>query len=200
MSTFDLRVTEKASRMLRDTLDPDSQTDHAVRVVARRYGVRRFRYSLDVVSADDAREDDQEIVLDNGVKLWIDPPSASALAGASVDFVDKGGLRGAGFAFDNPQERAGFDDPLERRLQALLDDEINPGIAAHGGVIELVEVKEGIAYLHMGGGCQGCGSAAATLAQGVEVRVRELFPEITGVVDITVHSQGQNPYYPSGRG
>ena len=95
-----------------------------------------------------------------------DPRSAEALAGATVDFIDLGGLQGAGFKFDNPQEKANFDDPLSQKLQEALDKEINPSIAAHGGVIELVEVKDGVAYVHMGGGCQGCGSAAATLRQG----------------------------------
>ena len=73
--------------------------------------------------------------------------------------------------------------------------QINPQIAAHGGFAELVAVEGSIAYLRMGGGCQGCGMAAVTLSQGIEVAILDSVPEITEVVDVTDHAGGTNPYY-----
>ena len=77
----------------------------------------------------------------------------------------------------------------------VLEEQINPAIASHGGHAELVAVEEPIAYLRLGGGCQGCGMAAVTLSQGIEVAILESVPEITEVVDVTDHASGANPYY-----
>jgi Fe/S biogenesis protein NfuA len=84
---------------------------------------------------------------------------------------------------------------VEQRVMQVLDHQINPSIAAHGGVAELVAVEGGIAYLRLGGCCQGCGMASVTLSQGIEHTISDAIPEITGVIDVTDHSSGQNPYY-----
>ena len=68
-------------------------------------------------------------------------------------------------------------------------------MAGHGGVIELLDYKDGVVYLRMGGGCQGCGMANVTLKQGIERMLREEIPEILQVVDTTDHAGGTNPYY-----
>lgn len=85
--------------------------------------------------------------------------------------------------------------PVAERIRALLDQEINPAIAAHGGYISLVSLEEDVAYLRMDGGCQGCGMADVTLREGVAARIREAVPEIADVRDVTDHGQGANPYY-----
>jgi Fe/S biogenesis protein NfuA len=77
----------------------------------------------------------------------------------------------------------------------ILAEEINPAIASHGGVAQLVSVDEGIAYLRLGGGCQGCGMAAVTLGQGIKVAILEGVPAIRDVVDVTDHAAGANPYF-----
>ena len=77
----------------------------------------------------------------------------------------------------------------------VLDQEINPAIASHGGHAELVAVEGSIAYLRLSGGCQGCGMAAVTLSQGIEVAILDSIPEITEVIDVTDHATGENPYY-----
>ena len=77
----------------------------------------------------------------------------------------------------------------------VLDQEINPAIAAHGGYAELVAVEGSIAYLRLSGGCQGCGLAAVTLSQGIEVAILDNVSEITEVIDVTDHASGANPYY-----
>lgn len=83
---------------------------------------------------------------------------------------------------------------LPTRIQAILDGQINPGVAGHGGKIELIEVKGSAAYLKMSGGCQGCGAAKLTLKQGVEKTLLAQLPEITEVIDVTDHSAGTSPF------
>ena len=77
----------------------------------------------------------------------------------------------------------------------VLEEQINPAIASHGGYAKLVAVESSIAYLRLGGGCQGCGMAAVTLSQGVEAEILDAVPEISEVVDVTDHASGTNPYY-----
>jgi Fe/S biogenesis protein NfuA len=86
-------------------------------------------------------------------------------------------------------------DPLARAVRQLLDTEINPAVASHGGYIGLLDIADGVAYVQMGGGCQGCGLAEVTLSQGVRTAIVDRFPEIVEVVDTTDHASGTNPYY-----
>ena len=81
------------------------------------------------------------------------------------------------------------------QIQAMLDRDVNPMVASHGGVINVLGVKETTLYLHMGGGCQGCGMAAVTLRQGVETAVAREFPQIERILDSTDHAAGTNPFY-----
>lgn len=84
---------------------------------------------------------------------------------------------------------------LKDKVQHLLDTMINPAVAGHGGWIQLVNVKETVIYLQMGGGCHGCAASMATLREGVERLIKEQIPEVTEVVDATDHSTGQTPYF-----
>jgi Fe/S biogenesis protein NfuA len=90
---------------------------------------------------------------------------------------------------------ADLSGPVAQRVQQVLEQQINPSIASHGGTASLVAVEEGTAYLRLGGGCVGCGMATVTLSQGIEVAIREAVPEIEHVVDVTDHASGTNPYY-----
>jgi Fe/S biogenesis protein NfuA len=83
----------------------------------------------------------------------------------------------------------------EEKVRTLLSERINPAIASHGGVAQLVSVEGSIAMLELGGGCQGCGLAAVTLRQGIERAILEAIPEIDEVVDVTDHAMGTNPFY-----
>jgi Fe/S biogenesis protein NfuA len=84
---------------------------------------------------------------------------------------------------------------VAQRLLQVLEEQINPAIAAHGGRADLVAVEADTAYLRLSGGCAGCGMAAVTLSQGIEVAIRESVPEIVNIVDVTDHASGTNPYY-----
>jgi Fe/S biogenesis protein NfuA len=88
-----------------------------------------------------------------------------------------------------------LDSDLARRVVAVLERDVNPSIAAHGGHAELVGIEGATAYLRLGGGCQGCGMATVTLSQGIEVAITEAVPEIDAIVDVTDHASGSNPYF-----
>jgi Fe-S cluster biogenesis protein NfuA len=84
---------------------------------------------------------------------------------------------------------------MKEKIQYLLAHKINPGVAAHAGFVELIDVKDNNVYIRLGGGCQGCGAADFTLRQGIEAIIRKEVPEIRQILDITDHSAGMNPYY-----
>ncbi len=190
--TFTLGLTDTARERLMEFLEAEECKDAAVRVVARRMG-RRFRYGMDLVGEEGPEEGDTTVE-DGGVRLVVDSESLEHLNGTTIDFAEEDGR--AGFRFENPNAAAPSFEPgsVAARIQTLLDDEINPSIAGHGGFIDLVKFEDGVAYVFMGGGCTGCGMAAMTLYQGVEGRIKEAVPEVERVEDTTQHASGQNPY------
>jgi NFU1 iron-sulfur cluster scaffold homolog, mitochondrial len=96
-----------------------------------------------------------------------------------------------------PKSENGLESPAGKAVQNLLDLDINPALASHGGHVELVEIREPIAFVKFSGGCQGCGMAQATLKNGVEANIREKVPEIIEVRDVTDHASGVSPYFAS---
>ncbi|MFN2489535.1 MAG: NifU family protein [Actinomycetota bacterium] len=115
-------------------------------------------------------------------------PSPAVGAGAGGDLSAVGAGAGGDLSGDVPQ-----------RVHQVLEEHINPAIAAHGGRADLVAVEEGTAYLRLSGGCQGCGMASVTLGQGIEVAIKQAVPEIVKVVDVTDHASGTNPYFESSK-
>ena len=86
-------------------------------------------------------------------------------------------------------------DDLRARVEEVLRNEINPAVASHGGMVDLINVEGNRVFLRMGGGCQGCGQAAATLKFGVEQAIRASVPEVGDIIDGTDHAAGASPYY-----
>ena len=124
------------------------------------------------------------------------------LTGATLDMSRD--LLNPGLEIDNPNSpspkidpalTAELTGPVAQRVQEVLARQINPAIASHGGVAELVAVEGETAYLRLGGGCQGCGMAQVTLSQGIEQAIKAAVPEITNIIDVTDHASGENPYY-----
>lgn len=91
--------------------------------------------------------------------------------------------------------KPGLDTPQGQEVIRLLDEEINPSVAMHGGHISLIDIKDDTVYIRLEGGCQGCGMADVTLKQGVEVTIKNALPSIKAVLDTTDHAEGLNPYY-----
>jgi len=161
----------------------------------------RFTYDLWLAPREQA-PDGSAIERTGDLAIVIPPPSIDVLRGAVLD--RQGDLATGGLVIREPQPASpaiGLDLPgdltgdVAQRVLRVLDEQINPAIASHGGVAELVAVDEGVVYLRMGGGCAGCGMAAVTLDQGIELAIRAAAPEITRVVDVTDHAAGTNPYY-----
>jgi Fe-S cluster biogenesis protein NfuA len=98
-----------------------------------------------------------------------------------------------------PDVEGGVEDRIRAKVQHILDTQINPGVAGHGGQVQLLEVRGEDIYLKMGGGCQGCGMASVTLKQGVERAIRQSVPEVAQIFDTTDHTAGQSPYYSPGK-
>ncbi len=145
---------------------------------------------------------DADVVLQHHDDLPVAIPADSVerLSGATLEFS-------GGMVMQNPNRPVPASPPMgdrppadlsgevPQRVIQVLEQQINPAIASHGGHAELVAVEESIAYLRLSGGCQGCGMAAVTLSQGIEVAILDMVPEITEVVDVTDHATGSNPYY-----
>jgi len=91
------------------------------------------------------------------------------------------------------------DDELYERVSDLFEQQVNPMVARHGGRVELIDVQDAVVLLRMGGGCQGCGMASVTLRQGIEGMLTQYLPEVKGIVDITDHASGTNPYFASAK-
>ena len=123
--------------------------------------------------------------------------------GATIDWLDDP-FGGGGLRVDNPNTPspaivapppADLSGDVPQRVIQVLEQQVNPTIAAHGGGAELVAVEQGTAYLRLGGACQGCAMATVTLSQGIETAIIQAVPEITSVVDVTDHQSGTNPYF-----
>lgn len=87
------------------------------------------------------------------------------------------------------------DDALYEQVAKVFEEQVNPMVAKHGGRVELIDVQDAVVMLRMGGGCQGCGMADVTLRQGIEGMLGQLVPAVRGIVDITDHTSGANPYF-----
>jgi len=130
-------------------------------------------------------------------KLYIPAGSEHWLEEAKIDFEksDAGGqltIKAPGIKGDKPDDS----ESLETRINWVLQSEINPGLASHGGMVSLEMITpENEVVLRFGGGCHGCGMVNVTLQDGIEKTLKEYFPEIKAVIDATDHATGSNPYY-----
>ena len=197
-----LELTPAARQKIRAALERVSPPRDHLRLEARP-GRNGFEYRLAAMAVDDVRQDD--LVQDEGgFRIVLDGESAGWLRGARLDYRET--LLESGFRFENPNPPpsptipSGARDDLTGttadKIRRLLETEINPAVAAHGGRVELAGVEGAVVYLSFGGGCHGCGLVDVTLKQGIETRLKEVLPEIERVVDTTDHAAGANPFYP----
>lgn len=199
-----LTFTDKAREMVLTFMDQSGEDLRALRINVN--GDSPVAPSFELTLVEDADRDGDDLELDGGgFIVVVDPDSARSLEGATVDFVQR--VNGTGFevtpaspavrAADNG-EGGGTTVPkgkLAEKVQLILDEQVNPAIASHGGKINLVDVKETEIYMEMTGGCQGCAMSRMTLRQGVERMIRQHIPEVTEIHDVTDHSAGENPYF-----
>ncbi len=163
-------------------------------------GARRFR------SADEARGSRlaealfavpgvSEVVVAGGtVTVTKRGPEPWQVTGKQVGAAIRAAVAAGGALVAAARPAAADDEALYGRVADFFEAEINPAIARHGGYVELIDVQDGVVMLRLGGGCQGCGMADVTLRQGIEASLREHLPEVAGIVDVTDHAAGTNPY------
>jgi Fe/S biogenesis protein NfuA len=199
-----LTVTDAAREKVLEVRAEETEPDTlALWVEVSGEAAGAYTYTMEFRPINDAgavdvvqRHDDLSIVLDGD--------SLDKLSGATLDFT------GGGMVMQNPNHptppapsaprpEADLSSPLAQQVVAVLEAEINPAIAAHGGRADLVAVDDAVAYLRLSGGCQGCGLASVTLSEGIEVAILDAIPEITKVVDVTDHASGTNPFFESAK-
>jgi Fe/S biogenesis protein NfuA len=197
-----LTVTEPAREKILELRAQEDEPD-ALGLRIEVTGVRGVEYTYDlmfdpVADADEAGGDLVERTGELPVIIPVD--SLDALRGATLDLPSTGGA--AGLVLRNPNRP----DPLsgahlelsgtvEERVQQLLEQQINPGLASHGGYASLERVEGDKVFVTMGGGCQGCAVSAMTLREGIAASIKDSIPEVAEVVDVTDHDLGENPYF-----
>jgi Fe/S biogenesis protein NfuA len=190
-----ITITELARDRIAAFMKAENRPNLALRFAVEGRGPGGFMYRLAFVDLAERTDDDQ--VVDAGpFQVLIDATSVDNLKGTTLDFVE--GPNQSGFRIDNPNPL--WRDPVATAVQKVFDEEINPAVATHGGWVALLDVRDDVAYVQLGGGCQGCGMVDVTLRQGIEVRLREVVPQLRGVVDTTDHAGGANPYYRPAKG
>jgi Fe/S biogenesis protein NfuA len=205
-----LTITDKAKKRVLEIRAGEPDGDNLalwVEVVGAAGG--EYSYDLYFDLPSEATPDDTVQVGDD-ITVVMPMESAQLLQGATLDMSRD--LLNPGLVVTNPNKppvappaNTGIRVPspeeltgtVEERVRHILDTYVAPSIAAHGGTAELVAIEGSAAYLRLGGGCQGCGQAAATLSQGISVAIKQSVPEITEIVDVTDHANGTNPYFES---
>jgi len=159
-----------------------------------------FTYDLAFEPLAEAADDDHRYD-DRGLTVVIPADSVANLTGATLDIPTAAGQGGLVLRNPNRPATPQLGDPIELtgspedKVRQLLDRQINPALAAHGGYATLVKVDGSQAHVTMGGGCQGCAVSAMTLRDGIQAAILANIPEITEVVDTTDHAAGENPFY-----
>jgi Fe/S biogenesis protein NfuA len=198
-----IEITPAARERIQSLVEAEVVRDPALRIELDKDNPSPLarNYSISLVEREDRQRTEIAINVDE-IRVFLNLDTSNLLSGAVVDLVDDGA--GPTFRVHDPKARPApvrepselaITGPLADRVQQVIDEVINPGIAAHGGFVELVDVDDDTLYLRMGGGCQGCAASAATLRQGIERMVHQEVPEIVNIIDVTDHAAGATPYY-----
>ena len=190
-----LTLTESAQRHFRRLIEQQGITGLGVRIQAVHPGTPKADCRLEFCEASDLSGGEWSLACD-GFTLHVDAPSVPYLENAEVEFTTD--ATGGQLIVRAPNLKGSpppADADLAERVRYVLETEVNPQIAAHGGRATLVEIAaDKSVILRLGGGCHGCGMADVTLKQGIERTLRKHFPEISAVRDATDHASGHNPY------
>lgn len=197
-----MSVTDEARERIIEIRDQEPG-DEEFGLLIEITGVRgaQFDYSLSFVPVSEAGETDR-VERHGDLAIIIPDARADDMRGAVLAM--SANPMTPGLAIDNPNNPSpvmpaappgDLSGPIAERVARVLAEQVNPAIASHGGQARLISEENGVVYLQLGGGCQGCGMAAVTLRQGIERILREAVPEIVEVVDATDHQSGENPYY-----
>lgn len=163
-------------------------------------GQSGVEYTYDLAFEElDAAEDDDHVEHHGELPVMIPADSVDKLRGATLDLPSNPNQ--GGMVLRNPNRPSAFGEDIEltgtteEKVRTLIERQINPAIAGHGGYAELVKVEGDTVYLRLGGGCQGCAMSAVTLRAGIETVIKERVPEVVEIIDVTDHEAGENPFY-----
>lgn len=199
-------VTDKARKRVLALRADESEPD-GLALWVEVVGANATEFVYDMYFQDPAHADPDDLILTfEDLTVVVPDGSRDFIEGAKLDMGRD--LLNPGMVLDNPnrppagsvspemaQDLGELTGSIEDRIRTVLDRQINPAVASHGGRAELVDVTDtGVVSLRLSGGCQGCGMAAQTLRNGIEVALRDNIPEITEILDVTDHAAGQNPY------
>ena len=190
-----INITDNAQQYFLHLIEQQDD-DLALRISVNHAGSPGASCDLQFCPSGHSMPDDLELSF-SGFSMFVASASEQWLEKAEIDFEEDetGGqltIKAPGIKGSEPSEGASIED----RIGWLLETEINPALASHGGRVALVEITGNMeVVLQFGGGCHGCGMADVTLKQGIEQTLTRSIPEITAVLDATDHQSGTNPYY-----
>ena len=191
-----IEISASAQTYLQGLLSKQDDDDVSIRIFVAQPGTPQAETCI--AYCRPGEEQDGDIAVEYaGFRAWFEGRSEAYLEDAQVDYQED--QMGGQLTIKAPNARVpkvGPDAHIEDRINYVLYNEINPGLAAHGGNVSLVEVTpETKAVLQFGGGCQGCSAVDITLKSSVETTLLEQVPELTGVIDHTDHTVTENAYY-----
>ncbi len=195
-----ITITPSAQEYLAELLAKQETPGIGVRIFVEHPGTPRAECCMAYNQPGEEDEADLQMPFE-AFTAYIEASSVPYLEDAVIDYnKDRFGGQLTFRAPNSKVPKVGADASVEERINYVLQSEINPSLAAHGGDVQLLELieEEGVgltAVLKFGGGCQGCSAVDMTLRQGVEVQLKQQIPELTQVVDDTDHSQTANTYY-----
>jgi Fe/S biogenesis protein NfuA len=205
-TTTVVRLTDGALERILDLRSGETDAETlALRVEVTGSNGADYTYDLSFEPVDEVAEGDH-VDVQGALSVVIPVDSVDRLAGATLDLPanpNQGGL-----VLRNPNRPNPLGDvaaieltgELAEKVQQLLEGQINPALASHGGMAELVGVEDdpeagGKVYIRMGGGCQGCSLSMMTLRDGITTMIKDALPEVAEVIDVTDHAAGENPFY-----
>ncbi|MGO8877488.1 MAG: NifU family protein [Acidimicrobiales bacterium] len=201
-----LRVTEEARAVVTEIrAGEENAADLALWLEVSGTANGSYTYDMWFQQASDAGPSDALWEAD-GLSVVVAASSLDQVRGATLDVSHAAGEQGlvminpntpptARAAAGAPMPEADLSSPTAQKILEILEQDVNPQIAMHGGWADLVAFENGTAYVRMSGGCQGCGLAKVTLSQGIAVAIQDAVPEVLEIVDVTDHASGDNPYY-----
>ncbi len=191
-----IEISASAQAYLGELLAKQEDENVGIRVFVAQPGTPQAETCIAYCRPGEQQEGDLPVAYE-GFTAWFEERSVPYLENAVVDFQED--QMGGQLTIKAPNARVpqvGEDAPLEDRINYVLYNEINPGLAAHGGMVTLMEiVEDNVAVLQFGGGCQGCAAVDITLKNSVERSLLEQIPELTAIRDATDHSFSENAYY-----
>jgi Fe/S biogenesis protein NfuA len=192
-----IEITESGQTYLRELLAKQNCEGIAIRVFVLDGGTPKAETCIAFCRPGEQEADDELFPYNDGLNAWVEKKSKVYLEGAVVDFAKDS--MGGQLTIRAPNSRSpklGPDSSLQDRINYILYNEINPGLASHGGNVSLETLTDDkVAVLRFGGGCQGCSAVDLTLKDGVEKTLLKQVPELTAVRDVTDHTDRANAYY-----